>query len=133
MHINDRNTQMPESTAQVTCFHDGECPICNLEINKMKQLDSEKRIRWVDISRDQAALDAAGINYQQAMKRIHVINEQQTLKTGVRGFLEVWKKLPYYRRLAVVVEKVPLLLPVMEGFYRVFAYYRLPLTGKKRV
>lgn len=124
---------MSAQAQQVVCFHDGECPICNLEINKMKQLDTDKNIKWVDISSEQEALDAAGITYKQAMNRIHVIDEQQTIKTGVRGFLVVWKRLPYYRRLATVVEKVPLLLPLIEGFYRLFAYFRLPLTGKKRI
>ncbi|HSN23292.1 MAG TPA: DCC1-like thiol-disulfide oxidoreductase family protein, partial [Methylomicrobium sp.] len=44
------------STPKVTCFHDGECPICNIEIYAMKKLDKEGNINWVDISRDKAAL-----------------------------------------------------------------------------
>ena len=127
---------MPEQTDQpapVICFHDGECPICNVEINSMKKLDKTGQIEWVDISNNQAALDAAGITYKQAMDRIHVIDSDQSMQSGVRGFLIVWKRLPYYRRLAVVVEKVPFLMTIMEYGYRLFAYYRLPLTGKKRI
>ena len=30
-------------------------------------------------------------------------------------------------------EHLPFLIPLMEAGYRLFAYYRLPLTGKKRV
>jgi predicted DCC family thiol-disulfide oxidoreductase YuxK len=119
--------------AKVVCFHDGDCPICNIEINAMKKLDSAGNIEWVDITQDQAALDAAGITYKQAMDRIHVIDANQQMQTGVRGFLAVWKRLPYYRRVAALLEKLPLLIPVMEAGYRVFAYYRLPLTGKKRL
>ncbi|MGB3919310.1 MAG: DUF393 domain-containing protein [Thiothrix litoralis] len=121
------------NTSKVTCFHDGECPICNLEINGMKKLDTAGNIQWVDITKDHDALAAAGFTYQQAMARIHVIDTQQHMQTGVRGFLAVWKQLPYYRRLAAIVERVPLLIPVMEWGYRLFAYYRLPLTGKKRL
>lgn len=129
---------MPEQadtpkTKQVTCFHDGDCPICNIEINSMKKLDKAGRIEWVDINTEQDRLVAAGITYKQAMDRIHVLDNEQNMQTGVRGFLLVWKRLPYYRRLAVVVEKVPFLMTIMEYGYRLFAYYRLPLTGKKRL
>ncbi len=119
--------------AKVVCFHDGECPICNVEIKAMKKLDKAGHIEWVDITQEQDKLAAAGITYPQAMARIHVMGADQQIQTGVRGFLLVWKKLPYYRRLALVVEKVPFLLTLMEYGYRLFAYYRLPLTGKKRL
>lgn len=124
---------MSEPNDKIVCFHDGECPICNVEINAMKKLDKAGAIQWVDIATDKKALEAAGITYQQAMDRMHVLDARQQMQTGVRGFLEVWKRLPYYRRVASLVEKLPFLIPVMEFGYRIFARYRLPLTGKKRI
>ncbi|MGB1257091.1 MAG: thiol-disulfide oxidoreductase DCC family protein [Thiolinea sp.] len=118
---------------KVVCFHDGECPICNIEINAMKKLDKDEQIEFVDINNEKSKLAAAGITYKQAMARIHVIGTDQNMQTGVRGFLLVWKRLPYYRRLAVLVEKVPFLMTIMEYGYRLFAYYRLPMTGKQRL
>jgi predicted DCC family thiol-disulfide oxidoreductase YuxK len=118
---------------KVTCFHDGECPICNIEIKAMKKLDKKGNINWVDISQDKVALAKAGLTYKQAMDRMHVIDENQQLQSGVLGFLQVWKQLPYYRRIAPIIEHVPLLLPMMEVCYRIFARYRLPLTGKKQI
>ncbi|MDO9214548.1 MAG: DUF393 domain-containing protein [Methylococcales bacterium] len=121
------------STPKVTCFHDGECPICNIEINAMKKLDTAGNIHWVDISQDKAALAKAGLTYKQTMDRMHVIDENQQLQSGVLGFLQVWKQLPYYRRIAPIIENVPLLLQLMECCYRIFARYRLPLTGKQQI
>ncbi len=46
---------------------------------------------------------------------------------------QVWKQLPYYRRIAGFIERLSFLIPLMEGGYRVLAYYRLPLSGKKRL
>lgn len=130
----NRSTDIPPSSPpKVTCFHDGECPICNIEINAMKKLDTAGNIHWVDISRDKTALAAAGLTYKQTMDRMHVIDENKQVKSGVVGFLQVWKHLPYYRCLAPVIEQVPLLLPIMEFFYTIFARYRLPLTGKKQI
>lgn len=120
-----------EKKPKVTCFHDGDCPICNIEIKAMKKLDKGHKINWVDFSKDKNELTEAGITYQQAMNQLHVIDENQQICTGVIGFLQVWKQLPYYRRLAPMVETIPLLLPIMEFFYRIFARYRLQLTGKK--
>lgn len=118
---------------QVVCFHDGECPLCRIEINAMQKLDKAKAVKWVDINTGKAALEAAGITYKQAMERIHVVDEHGTMQTGVAGFIEVWKRLPYYRRLAWAVERIPFLLPLLEFCYQLFARYRLPLTGKKRL
>jgi predicted DCC family thiol-disulfide oxidoreductase YuxK len=126
-------TTSPVLMPKVTCFHDGECPICNIEIKAMKKLDKVGNINWVDISQDKVALAKAGLTYKQAMDRMHVIDENQQLQSGVLGFLQVWKQLPYYRRIAPIIEYVPLLLPLMEICYRIFARYRLPLTGKKQI
>ncbi|WP_305910262.1 DUF393 domain-containing protein [Methylomarinum sp. Ch1-1] len=123
----------PEFSTKVRCFHDGDCPICKAEVKAMKRLDRDGAIEWVDIVCDPAALDSAGIGYKQAMDRLHVIDENRQLQTGARAFLVLWKRLPYYRRLAVLVETFPGLLPLMECVYRIFAYYRLPLTGKRRI
>jgi predicted DCC family thiol-disulfide oxidoreductase YuxK len=116
----------------LSCFHDGECPICNIEIDVMKKLDCHGNINWVDISKDKAALNKAGISYSQAMTKLYVLDEQNNIMhSGVKGFLEVWKQLAYYRRLVPIVEGVPFAIPVLNFFYAIFARYRLVLTGKK--
>ena len=119
------------NSSKITCFHDGDCPLCNLEINAMKKLDKNGNIEWVDINQNQAALEKAGLTYKQAMDRLHIIDENQQIQSGVKGFMQVWKYLPYYRRLVPLLERVPFMLSVMEFCYGVFARYRLPLTGKQ--
>jgi len=122
------NNEVCQTSA--TVYHDGECPICNVEINAMKRIDKAKRIKWVDISKDQAALDAAGLSYQQTMDRIHVQDENQQMVTGALGFMSVWQHLPYFRRLVPVIKHTPGLMWLMEKAYVLFAKYRLKLTGK---
>ena len=124
---------MTVSKSKVTCFHDGECPICTIEINAMKRLDKEGNVKWVNIAQDKTALATAGLTYKQAMERMYVIDDHQQLQSGVMGFLQVWKQLPYYRRIAPIIQNVPGLLPLMEFCYRIFARYRLPLTGKAQL
>lgn len=125
--------QSPQSINKDTkavCYHDGECPLCKIEINAMQKLDKANAIRWVDITKDKLALDAVGITYQQAMDRIHVLDDQQKIVTGVQGFLAIWQHLPYYRRVVPVIQRVPFLLGFLEAGYCLFARYRLVLTGR---
>ena len=126
----DNNENTGAQAYSATVYHDGECPICNVEINQMKKLDKTNKIKWVDITKDQAALDAAGLTYQQTMDRIHVQDSNQVMQTGVVGFLSVWEHLPYFRRAVPIIRKTPFLLPLMEWGYVKFAKYRLKLTGK---
>ncbi|MCX7102810.1 MAG: hypothetical protein NTX38_15345 [Methylobacter sp.] len=70
----------------------------------------------------------AGLTYQQAMSRMYVIDDYQQLQSGVMGFIQGWKQLPYYRRIVPLIENVPLLLPVLEFCYSIFACYCLPPT-----
>ncbi len=116
---------------KTTLFHDGDCPLCRVEVKAMKKLDRKNAIHWVDISRDKAALSAAGIEYESAMARVHVMDSNNNLQTGVKGFVEVWKHLPYYRRIAWLFTRVPFLLSAAEFFYSFFAKYRLKITGKE--
>jgi predicted DCC family thiol-disulfide oxidoreductase YuxK len=116
----------------LSCFHDGECPICNIEIDVMKKLDKQGNINWVDISKDKAALDKAGLSYSQAMSKLYVLDEHNNIMhSGVKGFIAVWKQLPYYRRIAPIIEHVPFAIAILSFFYIIFARYRLVLTGKK--
>ncbi len=120
------------NTPKAIYFHDGECPLCKIEIKSMQKMDKANAIRWVDITKDKQALEEAGITYQQAMDSIHVLDDQQQMVTGVKGFMAVWQHLPYYRRLVPLVKGVPFLLPMMESGYGLFARYRLVITGKTR-
>lgn len=125
--------QEKNGIVKAVCYHDGECPLCNIEIKAMKKTDKANAIRWVDISKEKEALREAGITYKEAMDRIHVQNENGQMLTGVLGFMTVWKLLPYYRRVVPVIKNVPFLLTIMEAGYRLFTRYRLPLTGKKQI
>ena len=119
----------PEKKAQqVVCFHDGECPLCELEINFMKKIDKDQSIQWVDINEDKEALEQADITHQQAMDQIHVI-DANGMQTGVDGFILVWQRLPYFRRLVPLV-KLPVINQIAKFGYRLFAKYRLKITGR---
>jgi len=98
----------------------------------MQKVDASDSIKWVDINSEEQALTDAGITFEQAMNRIHVADQSQQMHTGVEGFLTIWQHLPYYRRLVPIVKHTPFLLPTLEQAYRLFAKYRLRLTGRHK-
>jgi len=122
----------PASCHRVTVFHDGECPLCRIEIRTMSRLDKTNQIDFVDITKDPETLREAGINFEQAMNRFHVRDDSLVMQTGVRGFLCVWSQLPYLKRAVPLISGIPGLIPVLEALYRVFAKYRPVLTGRQQ-
>ena len=123
----DSKTPIPKATV----YHDGECSLCQIEVNAMKKIDVDSLIKWVDITKDKQALEAIGLSFEDAMANIHVADESQKLHVGVRGFMNTWQHLRYYRKLEVVVRRTPLLLPILEFAYRLFAKYRLRISARR--
>jgi predicted DCC family thiol-disulfide oxidoreductase YuxK len=58
------------------------------------------------------------------MARLHVIDTDGRVLTGVPGFIAIWRRLPYYRQLARVVTALGLVHPLDWGYSR-FAAWRL--------
>ncbi len=110
---------MPELTA----FFDGGCPLCSKEIAHYRRLDRTDRIRWVDITHDAAALDAAGLDTETAMRRLHVQAAGGEMLTGVPAFVALWRRLPRYRLLARLVSGLRLTRP-LDLVYARFADWR---------
>jgi predicted DCC family thiol-disulfide oxidoreductase YuxK len=103
-----------------TVFYDGGCPLCSREIAHYRQMDRGHRIRWLDVTRDSAALAVYGIDQVEALAVFHVIDRDGRLVKGAEAFVTVWEELPRYRWLAGLCRFFHL-LPLMEWGYARFA------------
>ena len=94
-------------------YFDGLCPLCTKEVALYKNLaakDPNSLFRLIDINGPAGDPDGElatvwGVTRQQALARIHVV-EGDVLRTGIAGFVAVWKALPYWKHLAVVFDTV---------------------------
>lgn len=84
-------------------FFDGGCRLCSAEIQHYNKLDGGRRLDLVDFTRDPASLNALGVSYEQAMRRLHALDQDGILRDGVRAFVAIWAELPYYNLLAKAV------------------------------
>ncbi len=120
---NDDEPRGLAKSALTLMFYDGGCPLCSREVAHYRRLDREARIEWVDIHANPRAVDSIGVNYEEAMARLHVRDSNGEVQTGVWAFAAVWDALPYYRWLARMLRTLRL-LSVLDLAYTRFASWR---------
>lgn len=119
----------------LTIFYDGLCPLCELEINKLKQLDEHGQIEFVDINQPNFTKSYPELNWQTLDARIHGRLQDGSMITGLDVTYLAWKLVGKGWVYA------PLRWPVISWFadrlYNLFARYRKPISrfimGKKIV
>ncbi|WP_371810083.1 thiol-disulfide oxidoreductase DCC family protein [Ruegeria sp. HKCCD7319] len=101
-----------------TVYYDGSCPLCSVEIRHYASCEGAERVRFVDVSKSNALIDA-NLTRQEAMDRFTVRRPDGELVSGARGFTELWGTLPKWRWLARVAS-IPGVTPLLELAYRIF-------------
>lgn len=104
-------------------FYDGSCPLCSREINHYRRLDQANRIQWLDIAEGPGTTTPFGLPWEQAMQRMHLLEVNGRFVSGAYAFAAMWRQLPYYRFLAMLVS-FPGLLNLLDRVYNVFARLR---------
>jgi predicted DCC family thiol-disulfide oxidoreductase YuxK len=97
----------------LTTYYNGACPVCRTEIRhyeKVATARGSKNLVWRDIATDDAALAELGLDREAAKRRLHVIDRDGRLHTGIDAMIAVWRSVPGYGWLATIVS-----LPLMHG------------------
>ncbi|EDY38964.1 conserved hypothetical protein [Cyanobium sp. PCC 7001] len=115
-------------------LYDGACPLCLREVDVLRRRDQRRhgdspRLAFVDIDApgyDPAA--HAGVTYREAMGRIHAITADGTVLRDVEVFRRAYGLIGLGWLYAP--SRWPLLRPLADLAYRVWAGWRLRLTGR---
>ena len=128
--------QVPSSgtTAALTLLYDGGCPLCLREVRFLQDRDARlhhqaPRLAFVDI--DAANYDPqaySGVSYREAMGRIHGLSRDGTVLRDVAVFREAYRLVGLGWLYAPT--DWPLLRPVVDGVYGLWARWRLRITGR---
>lgn len=81
-------------------YYDGLCKVCSKEIGHYKKQSGSEHIEFIDICSAQFNADLEGLDPVQVHKVMHARREDGTIATRVDAFIEIWKVLPKYHRLA---------------------------------
>lgn len=98
----------------LTVLYDGGCPLCRREIAYYRQLKALEPITWFDLSLNQAM--PVAISRCDALRRFHLVDDQQQTWHGARAFIRLWQALPGWRWLATL-RHVPGFATVLEWGY----------------
>ena len=117
------------TSPELTLLYDGGCPLCVREVTFLRRRDRDQSIRFIDVdAQDYCPEDWCGISYRQAMARIHAIQADGTVLTDVEVFREAYRLIGLGWLYAPT--RWPMLGPVVDALYRVWARYRLQITNR---
>jgi predicted DCC family thiol-disulfide oxidoreductase YuxK len=120
--------------ASLTLLYDGGCPLCLREVTFLRRRDARlhpgmPQLAFVDI--DDPAYDPAahaGISYREAMGRIHAIAADGSVLHDVEVFRRAYQLVGLGWLYAPT--RWPVLRPLVEGLYSLWAGARLSLTRR---
>jgi len=115
---------------KIKLLYDGECPLCVREVNFLTRKDGGRGlVAFVDIAADDYVPAAHGrVTFEAAMGRIHGILPDGTIIRNVEVFRRVYQILGMGWIYAPT--QWPLIAPVADALYGIWAAWRLPLTGR---
>jgi predicted DCC family thiol-disulfide oxidoreductase YuxK len=89
---------------ELEVYHDGECPVCRMEVRYYRRLDKAGRIRWTDIVALADSELPAGKTRAELLGRFHAREPGEAggsvWHVGVDAFARIWQALPGFRHFA---------------------------------
>ena len=107
----------------ITVYYDGKCGLCSKEIQYYQRISPKDRFIWLDIASQPHHLDKVHLTQEQALRRLHVNSPKAGLVQGVEAFCVIWRELPAWRWLALLVS-LPVIKQLATIAYNQFADYR---------
>lgn len=114
---------------QVEMFHDGDCPLCEREVQMLRRLDRGRgAIRFTDIASNSFVPEAYGGDRDYFMSRIRARTKDGIWLDGVDVFRALYDAVGF--SWAVRASRAPVLRQLLDVAYDQFAKNRLRLTGR---
>ncbi len=115
---------------KIKLLYDGQCPLCLREVNFLQKRDAGRGlITFVDISDFNYRPEEHGnISFEAAMGRIHALLPDGTIIQNLEVFYRIYQVLGLGWIYAPT--RWPLIGPIMNKLYEIWAHWRLPLTGR---
>ena len=107
----------------IKVFYDGKCNLCSSEINYYRRISPTGIFDWVDINLMHSDFVNTGIKVSDALKILHVTDNNNKSHLGVDAFIIIWKNLSYWKILARIVS-IPIIRQIINITYRAFANWR---------
>lgn len=110
----------------LTIFYDGNCPLCSLEMQKLKRYDDKNLIELVNLHQENFESLYPFINIDKAMDILHG-QYQGKILLGLDVTHRAWTLVG--RGLFVAPLQYPIIKQIAHGGYLVVAKYRHPISN----
>jgi predicted DCC family thiol-disulfide oxidoreductase YuxK len=107
----------------IKVYYDSKCGLCKREIAYYKRIAPDNIFLWCDIFISENDLKKEGINFIDSLKILHVIDHEGALHKGIDAFIIIWRYIKYFRILSFLCS-IPLIKPLMNILYNIFAKWR---------
>ena len=111
---------------EFTLLYDGLCPLCSKEVAWLYRRNKQEKLGFQDIN--DAGFDPAvyGKTHAELMAEIHGVYPDDRIIKGMGVFRETYKAVGLGWLMAAT--GWPVLKPLFDLIYKVFAKYRVPLA-----
>lgn len=107
----------------IKVYFDGKCGLCKKEIDYYRKVSPKNIFLWIDIANDPKPLESINIEHYQALKKMHVQDNNGNIRTGVDAFIIIWRQINYWNIISKLVS-LPVIREISNYFYNKFADYR---------
>ena len=101
-------------------LYNRSCNICKSEIDHYQKLNCNDLI-FVNIVNNKKVQILTSKSYEQLIRRLHIIKNGEVV-SGAEAFLEIWKNIPRYRFLYIILKFKPFFM-FFNFFYEIIAYF----------
>ena len=113
------------SNWQFKVLYDGKCPYCRLEVRWLQRWNRKGHLVFEDISTESFDPDMYGLSLEDLMASLHGVFSDGRVIRGVEVFRQAYRAVGIGWVLAPT--GWPLLRPVFDWLYSLFARYRVSL------
>ena len=110
---------------QLTIFYDGHCPLCSLEMQRLKEQDDKNNILLIDLHQANFNEQYPHINVDKALAILHG-EYQGKLLLGLDVTHRAWTLVG--RGILVAPLQWPIIKPLSHLVYLQLAKYRYPIS-----
>ena len=119
----------PQPPTPYTVFYDGNCIVCDTEVNYYLKMPHEGRLQGINIAAPEFDATDHGPSYDDFMAQMHLRSADGQWFLGVDAFTLMWRALPgrHWHLMAWLIQ-IPVLRTLARFGYRIFARnrHRLP-------
>ncbi|MFP3349961.1 DUF393 domain-containing protein [Pseudoalteromonas sp. SIMBA_153] len=103
-------------------FYDGNCPLCNAEMQHLKRADVDHKVTLEDLNAEDFNTRFPAIDKQHAMNILHAQTDNGQIIYGLDVTYQAWRTVGKYPWLKII--RLPVIRFFADHAYTFFAKYR---------